>query len=147
MKNLKILSLWVILITLVFASVNCGKDPDPGYIDPKDTTDTGVPKSDTVIIEVTIIVPECITVVDAWVSVIGTCFPEGGVNEYSSQNKRIFTFKSVDPKVVGAEVFCNIILMGNCNGVPVAFDRITDQSKKFKLVKGMNKVAYEYTYH
>ncbi|MEI6529544.1 MAG: hypothetical protein WCN88_04070 [Candidatus Falkowbacteria bacterium] len=146
MKKLKFFSLWVILVTLAFVSVNCGKDPGPDPIDPIDTTHIGT-KSDTVIIEVTIIVPEPVTIVDATVSVIGSCFPEGLLYQYSAENKRIFTFKSVDPKVVGAEVFCNIILMGNCNGYPVAFDRVTDQSKTYKLVKGMNKLKYEFTYH
>lgn len=146
MKKLKIFSLWVILVTLALVSVNCGKDPDPDPIGPNDTTHIGT-KSDTVIIEVTIVVPEPVTIVDATVTIIGTCFPEGFVYQYSSENKRIFTFKSVDPKLIGAEVNCNIILMGNCNGVPVAFDRVTDQLVLHKLVKGMNKLKYEFTYH
>lgn len=146
MKKLKIFSLWVILVTLALVSVNCGKNLGPDPIDPKDTIHTGGSKVDTVFIEVTIIVPECARISEANVSVIGDCLPGGGLGKYI-KNTNVCLFVVADQTVIGKEVFCNIQPAGSCNGVPVSFDRITDQSKKFTLVKGMNKVAYEYTYH
>ncbi len=138
--------LWVIFITLAVAFVGCGKEIDPTPIDPSDTSGHGS-TNDSVIVEITLDLPDCVILSQSQVKLIDSVFQDGLSYEVSNDNKRVFRFASADKKLIGSKCLCTSILEGRCNDYPACFDYegLPDIGQTIFLKKGLNKVTLKYS--
>jgi len=136
----------VIIIALVTALAGCSKSDNPGPDDPNDTIHNP-PKSDSVVIEITLNVPTCITLVSSEIKFWHPALPNGGFDQWYAGNNRFFRYVYKEKTIVEAMVGTNCsfypTLEGGCNGNPSSL-YMPGGAKTVVLHKGTNPVVLEY---
>jgi len=132
--------LWAIFIVLAVAFISCSKETDV-VPNPNDTIDNPGTKVDSVIVEVTLQLPECVTLSESQVKLLDPAFPDGLSYQYTTGDKRTFTFISTDKKLIGTDCICTAILTGSCGDTPANLIFDGDVGKTITLKKGLNQAT------
>lgn len=131
---------------MAVAFVSCSKDSDPIPTDPNDTTGHGTVK-DSVIVEITLDLPDCVILTQSIVRAIDSVYQDGLMSQVVRDNRRVFRFASANQKLIGSKCLCSSMMEGWCNEYPAIFDfqGAPDIGTTIILQKGTNKVTLKYS--
>lgn len=145
MKKTSISFIWVIIITLVTALAGCSKADGPSPTDPNDTINN--PKTDSVVIEITIVVPSCVILDNVEVKFWHPALPNGGFDQWYDGDIRFFRYVYKDKALVTAMAGTNCdfypCLEGGCNGHPATL-YMPGGMQSMVLQKGVNQITLDY---
>lgn len=143
MKTLKFSLLLAILFACAsFMSCDPINPPDPDPVDPP------VVVADSVVIKVTIVVPNGVVINDTQVNVWNSIFADGLQMKLFLDQELVKTIvykndqaKALIGKTCDFEAF---IREGTYNGTGAKFDRITPGKKTITIQKGLNQVSFDF---
>jgi len=135
---------WVVIIALVTALAGCSKVDGPEPDDPNDTITN--PKHDSITIEITVKVPQCVTITSVEVKFWNTALPNGWFGQYYTGDIRFFRYVYKEPIVtamIGTNCDFYPILEGWCSGNPASLI-IPGGTQSMVIQKGVNQITLEY---
>jgi len=145
MKKIRFSFIWVIIIALVTALAGCSKADGPEPNDPNDTINN--PKTDSVVIEITIVVPSCVTLSGVEMKFWNPALPNGWFGQWYNGDNRFFRYVYKEKAIVTAMIGTNCdfypCLEGGCNGNPASL-YMPGGTQTMVLQKGVNQITLDY---